>query len=380
MYQLEGLDMNSDEVNQLIQHYPDIQVLSPEEEVNIATKMDTAMQELAHVVLLQENLLEQVCDILAAQYQSSPAIDDFLTQYDLLLLARHSKALTHDIHVTESTLSVSLIRLECDRSNVFDFLLSQVNEIEVPLNHYAQKIKKEYQRSRNQLVQGNIRLVMHIAKRFANKGVDTEELIQEGSIGLIKAAEKYNLHKGFRFTTYAYWWIQQAIKNALNQKRSAIRIPINTSDRIFKIELAKQKYYNRYEKLPTLKQLQKLTGLKQEQILSVSNVGNLTVSMNAPVYEDGLMLEDVLIPDDNTANYSNESMLGINDKEYLRTMIKKLPKRQQTIVYLYHGIGINDSLSFGEIAPQIGVTLERTRQLYHKSITFLRELSNVRTA
>ena len=372
--------MNSDEVNQLIQHYPDIQVLSPEEEVNIATKMDTAMQELAQVVLLQENLLEQVCDILAAQYQSSPAIDDFLTQYDLLLLARHSKGLSHDIPVTESTLSVSLIRLECDRSNVFDFLLSHVNEIEVPLNHYAQKIKKEYERSRNQLVQGNIRLVMHIAKRFANKGVDTEELIQEGSIGLIKAAEKYNLHKGFRFTTYAYWWIQQAIKNALNQKRSAIRIPINTSDRIFKIELAKQTYYNRYEKLPTLKQLQKLTGLKQEQILSVSNVGNLTVSMNAPVYEDGLMLEDVLIPDDNTVHYSNESMLGINDKEYLRTMIKKLPKRQQTIVYLYHGIGINDSLSFGEIAPQIGVTLERTRQLYHKSITFLRELSNVRTA
>ena len=372
--------MNSDEVNQLIQHYPDIQVLSPEEEVNIATKMDTAMQELAQVVLLQENLLEQVCDILAAQYQSSPAIDDFLTQYDLLLLARHSKGLSNDIPVTESTLSVSLIRLECDRSNVFDFLLSHVNEIEVPLNHYAQKIKKEYERSRNQLVQGNIRLVMHIAKRFANKGVDTEELIQEGSIGLIKAAEKYNLHKGFRFTTYAYWWIQQAIKNALNQKRSAIRIPINTSDRIFKIELAKQTYYNRYEKLPTLKQLQKLTGLKQEQILSVSNVGNLTVSMNAPVYEDGLMLEDVLIPDDNTAHYSNESMLGINDKEYLRTMIKKLPKRQQTIVYLYHGIGINDSLSFGEIAPQIGVTLERTRQLYHKSITFLRELSNVRTA
>jgi RNA polymerase primary sigma factor len=380
MYQLEGLDMNSDEVNQLIQHYPDIQVLSPEEEVNIATKMDTAMQELAHVVLLQENLLEQVCDILAAQYQSSPAIDDFLTQYDLLLLARHSKGLTHDIHVTESTLSVSLIRLECDRSNVFDFLLSHVNEIELPLSHHAKKIKKEYERSRNQLVQGNIRLVMHIAKRFANKGVDTEELIQEGSIGLIKAAEKYNIHKGFRFTTYAYWWIQQAIKNALNQKRSAIRIPINTSDRIFKIELAKQKHYNRYEKLPTLKQLQKLTGLKQEQILSVSNVGNLTISMNEPVYEDGLMLEDVLIPDDNTAHYSNESMLGINDKEYLRTMIKKLPKRQQTIVYLYHGIGINDSLSFGEIAPQIGVTLERTRQLYHKSITFLRELSNVRTA
>jgi RNA polymerase primary sigma factor len=369
--------MNSQEVNQLIKNYPDIQVLSPEQEANIATQMDNAMEELAQVVLVQENLLEQVCDILVTQYQSSPTLDDFLTQYDLLLLSRHSKALTKDINVSESSLSVSLVRLECDRSNVFDFLLSQVNQIDIPLNDYAKKLKKDYETSRNKLVQGNIRLVMHIAKRFANKGVDTEELIQEGSIGLIKAAEKYNLNKGFRFTTYAYWWIQQSIKNALNQKRSSIRIPINTSDRMFKIELAKQKYYNQHEKLPTLKELQKLTGLKQEQILSVSNVGNLTVSMNAPVYEDGLMLEETLISEDNTATYSNEKMLSINDKDSLKIMINKLPKRQQKIVYMYHGIGISDSLSFGEIAPQIGVTLERTRQLYHKSITFLRELSNI---
>jgi RNA polymerase primary sigma factor len=377
IYQLGGLDMNSQEVNQLIKNYPDIQILSPEQEANIATQMDNAMEELAQVVLVQENLLEQVCDILLAQYQSSPTLDDFLTQYDLLLLARHSKALTKDIQVSESTLSVSLVRLECDRSNVFDFLLSQVNQIDIPLNDYAKKLKKDYEKSRNKLVQGNIRLVMHIAKRFANKGVDTEELIQEGSIGLIKAAEKYNLNKGFRFTTYAYWWIQQSIKNALNQKRSSIRIPINTSDRMFKIELAKQKYFNRYEKFPSLKELQTLTGLKQEQILSVSNIGNLTVSMNAPVYEDGLMLEETLISQDNTATYSNEKMLSINDKDSLKIMINKLPKRQQKIVYMYHGIGISDSLSFGEIAPQIGVTLERTRQLYHKSITFLRELSNI---
>ncbi|MFT7374180.1 MAG: RNA polymerase primary sigma factor [Oleiphilaceae bacterium] len=368
--------MNSQDVNQLVKNYPDIQVLSPEQEVNIATEMDDAIEKLAQVLLVQEHILEQVCDILVSQCPSSEALDDFLTQYDLLLLSQHNKVLTNDIQVSKNSLSVTLIHLQCDRSGVFNFLLNQVNKIEVPLCDHAKKLKRDYERSRNQLVQGNIRLVMHIAKRFANKGVDTEELIQEGSIGLIKAAEKYNLHKGFRFTTYAYWWIQQAIKNALNQKRSSIRIPINTSDRIFKIDVAKQNYFNRHEKLPTLQQLEKLTGLKQEQISSVSHIGNLTVSINAPIYEDGLMLEETLISEDDTGNYSNEKMLSINDKEYLTTMIKRLPKRQQKIVYMYHGIGINDSLSFGEIAPQIGVTLERTRQLYHKSITLLRELSN----
>ena len=367
--------MNSDEVNNLIQHYPEIQLLTVEQEVNLAKQMDHAMEQLAQVVLLQENLLEQVSDILLAQYQSSPILDDFLTQYDLWLLTKHCQPLEQNSNVTNETLSLSLVRLECDRSSVFDFLLSQVNDIEVPLNEYAASLKAEYLKTRNKLVQSNIRLVMHIAKRYANKGVDVEELIQEGSIGLIKAAEKYNLNKGFRFTTYAYWWIQQAIKNTLNQKRSPIRIPINTSDRIYKIESTKQDYFNRYEKYPTLKELQKLTGLKRDQILSVSNIGNLTVSMNAPVYEDGMMLDEILTSDDSSPSYSNEKMLQVNDVEYLKQLIKQLPERQQKIVYLYNGIDISDGLSFAEIAPQIGVTLERTRQLYHKSIESLRELS-----
>lgn len=370
--------MNSDEVNQLIQHYPDLNILSHEDEVSITTEMDNAMEEIAEIVLIQDHLLEQVYDILVAQYQSSSDIDSFLTQYDLLLLTRHNHALSSEINVSESTLSISLIRLQCDRSNVFDFLLDQVNQIDVPLCDHANKLKRQYQSSRNKLVQGNIRLVIHIAKRYANKGVDTEELIQEGSIGLIKAAEKFNRHKGFRFTTYAYWWIQQAIKQALNQKRSDIRIPINTSDRILKIESEKRKYYNRYEKFPTLKQLQKLTGLTREQISSVSNIGNLTVSMSAPVYEEGLMLEEVLTSEENTDTYSDKNMLNANDKDYLKSIISQLPQRQQKIVYLYHGIDINDSLSFGEIAPQVGVSLERTRQLYHKSIAFLQTLTEVK--
>ncbi len=365
--------MNSDEANSLFQHYPQINVLTAEQEASIAIKMDTAMQGIAEALLIQEQLIDQVSDILLSQDQDSPILDEFLTQYDLWLLTKHCKISNQATKSAAINLPMSLIKLQCDRSHVFSFLLSQVNNIEMPQNSYAYSLKDDYLNNRNQLVQGNIRLVMHIAKRFADKGVDTEELIQEGSLGLIKAAEKYNFHKGFRFTTYAYWWIQQAIKNALNQKRSAIRIPINTSDRIFKIETAKKAYFSRYEKNPTLKQLQKLTGLNQEKILAVSNITNLTVSMNSPIYDDGLILEEILIPEDAPSIYSNEKMLTTNDIEQLKSMIKLLPKRQQSIVYLYHGIGISDSLSFGEIAPQVGVSLERTRQLYHKSIAFLKE-------
>ena len=372
--------MNSDEVNQLIRHYPKLQLLSAEKEASIAKAMDNAMDQLAQVVLQQEDLLSQVSDILLAQHQSSPVLDDFLTQYDLWLLSQHFPSKNLESGVTKNTLSLSLIRLQCDRSHVFELLLSEVNKIEVPLIKIAKSLKADYQKSRNKLVQGNIRLVMHIAKRFSGKGVDTEELIQEGSLGLIKAAEKYNINKGFRFTTYAYWWIQQAVKQALNQKRSSIRIPINTSDRILRIEKVKQNFYSKNEKQPNLEQLIQLTGLNQEQILSVNNVTNLTMSMNAPSYEDGLMLEETLNPneinsDNYSSIYSNIDMLNINDIEKMKVILKKLPMRQQKIVTLYHGIEISDSLCFAEIASQIDLSLERTRQLYHKSIRFLKDYS-----
>lgn len=376
--------MNSEEVNQLILHYPKLQVLSAEKEASIAQAMDQAMERLAQVLLVQENLLAQVNDILLAQHQTSSVLDDFLTQYDLWLLSKHFKVSNLNTGVTQKSLSISLIRLQCDRSYVFEFLLAQANKIEIPLKKLVNSLKNDYIKYRNQLVRGNIRLVMHIAKRFTGKGVDTEELIQEGSLGLIKAAEKYNFHKGYRFTTYAYWWIQQAVKQALSQKRSAIRIPINIGDRIFKIESTKYDLYSRHEKQPTLEQLQTLTGYKKEHIIAVNHITNLTVSMSSSHYEEGLMLEEVLRSEDindeessstYSKSYSNNEMLNINDTEQLKKWLEKLPLRQQKIITLYHGIGITDSLTFAEIAPQIGVSLERTRQLYHKSVDFLRELA-----
>lgn len=370
--------MNSEDVNQLIQHYPNLKILNAEKEASIAKAMDDSMKQLAQVVLLQEHLLAQVSDILLAQHQDSPVLDDFLTQYDLWLLSQHYRPQSLETGVTQNTLSLSLIRLQCDRSAVFEFLLAQANTLEIPLRASAKSLKQDYQKSRNQLVQGNIRLVMHIAKRYADKGVDIEELIQEGSLGLIKAAEKYNLNKGFRFSTYAYWWIQQAVKQALNQKRSDIRIPINISDRIFKIENAKQDYYNQHERQPSLQQLKQLTGLSLEHIKAVIHVTNLTVSMQSTHFDDGLTLEEVLNQADtqsesDLSNHSNLEMMNINDIENIKTKMKQLPKRQQKILTLYHGMGIKDDLSFGDIAPQVGISLERTRQLYHKSISFLKD-------
>ena len=368
--------MQADDVNRLIQHYPDISILDAEQERAIALAMDDAMEQLAQTLLAKEHLLEQVMDILLEQYQTGPMLDDLLTQYDLWLLARNVPSMDLSHNVSCKTLSLCLVKLECDRSNVFDLLLTEADQLDTSLEQQAQALKKRYESQRNRLVQANMRLVMHIAKRYSDKGIDTEELVQEGAMGLLKAAAKYNIHKGFRFTTYAYWWIQQAIKGVLTQKRAVVRLPTNISDRIFKLDRAKEAYFKAHGAYPSVTQLQRVTGIDEDHIRNVQNVGNLPLSMNQSFVEDGLTLEETITSDDIIQSTPQEEVSKDSDMHYLMGLLTHLPARQQKIVRLYHGLGIHEGQNFREIAPQIGVTLERTRQLYHQSIKQLQALVN----
>ncbi len=366
--------MQSDDVNRLIQHYPDIQILSAEQERNIACAMDHSIEQLAQTLLVKEHFLEHVMDVLLEQYQTGPVLDELLTQYDMWLLAQHVPSIKLGQSVTCKTLSLCLVKLKCDRSSVFDLLLAEADTVDLSLEQHALSLKKQYEHHRNRLVQSNMRLVMHIAKRYTDKGIDTEELIQEGAMGLLKAASKFNIHKGFRFTTYAYWWIQQAIKGVLTQKRAVVRLPTNVSDRIFKLDRAKEEYFKAYGVYPSVAQLQQVTGIDKDHIRGSQAVGNLSLSMNQPFIEDGLTLEETMITPASSESTPMNEVASKSDEQYLLTLLSKLPDRQQKIVRLYHGLGIHEGQNFREIAPQIGVTLERTRQLYHQSIQQLKAL------
>ncbi|MAA71173.1 MAG: hypothetical protein CL679_05525 [Bermanella sp.] len=366
--------MQADDVNRLIQHYPDIGILDAEQERKIALAMDDAMEKLAQTLLAKEHLLEQVMDILLEQYQTGPMLDELLTQYDLWLLGQSVPSIHDNHNVSYKSLSLCLIKLQCDRSSVFDLLLCEADQLDTSLEKQARALKHRYETQRNRLVQANMRLVMHIAKRYSDKGIDTEELVQEGAMGLLKAASKYNIHKGFRFTTYAYWWIQQAIKGVLTQKRAVVRLPTNISDRIFKLDRAKEEYFKANGVYPTVAQLQRVTGIDEDHIRNVQNVGNLPLSMNQSFVEDGLTLDETITSDDVAQSTPQEDVARDSDMHYLMGLLTHLPKRQQKIVRLYHGLGIHEGQNFREIAPQIGVTLERTRQLYHQSIKQLQEL------
>ncbi|EAT12815.1 sigma-70 family RNA polymerase sigma factor [Bermanella marisrubri] len=368
--------MVPEQINELTFHYPHTDLIDAKTERSLAIKMDEAMIKLGEIMFAHDHVLDDVIELIQEQQQDPHALDQLITQYDLWLLAkhtRHSHLNTVDLH----QLSRIVVKLESDRSQVFDLYLQHIHELKGRLYKQAQVLKRRYEDYRNQLVQANLRLAMHVARQYTGKGMELEELIQEGTLGLIKGAERYNINKGYRFTTYAYWWIQQAIKGALSEKRGIVRIPTNVTDRIVKVERCKYEFFKANGRYPNAKEISSILGMDVDHIRSTLAVTNVGDSIDEPIYDEGLTMQESMASE---SIATPSSQLDEEDGEaFLEKLIGELPKRQQFIVRLYHGIGIGQTYPFKEIAPQIGVTLERTRQLYHESIRQLKLLAEHHT-
>ncbi|WP_396587676.1 RNA polymerase sigma factor RpoD/SigA [Bermanella sp. R86510] len=365
--------MLPDEVHELAVHYPNVDLIDADTERRLATNMDDAMVKMGEIMFAHDHVLEHVIDLVQFQQQDQDTLDSLITQYDLWLLSKAYPQEQFPASTSLKNLAHIIVKLDCDRSQVFDLYLQHIHNLKGRLAQRALLLKRRYDDYRNQLVQANLRLVMHVARKYNGKGMDVEELVQEGTLGLIKAAERYNLNKGYRFTTYAYWWIQQAIKGALSEKRGIVRLPTNITDRIIKLERHKHDFYKAHGYYPSVPELAASTGLDEQHIRAALSVTNIGDSIDEPVYEEGLSLQEMTAQE--ASSTPTQELEEKDTSSMIETLLSSLPKRQQFIVRLYHGIGITQTYPFKEIAPQIGVTLERTRQLYHESIRTLKQIS-----
>jgi len=370
---IKVLFMLPDEVHELAVHYPNVDLIDADTERRLATNMDDAMVKMGEIMFAHDHVLEHVIDLVQFQQQDQDALDSLITQYDLWLLSRAYPQERFPASTSLKNLAHIIVKLDCDRSQVFDLYLQHIHNLKGRLAQRALLLKRRYDDYRNQLVQANLRLVMHVARKYNGKGMDVEELVQEGTLGLIKAAERYNLNKGYRFTTYAYWWIQQAIKGALSEKRGIVRLPTNITDRIIKLERHKHDFYKAHGYYPSVAELAASTGIDEQHIRSALSVTNIGDSIDEPVYEEGLSLQEMTAQE--ASSTPTQELEEKDTSSMIESLLSSLPKRQQFIVRLYHGIGIAQTYPFKEIAPQIGVTLERTRQLYHESIRTLKQIS-----
>ncbi len=348
-------------------------LLSKSEERKIAKGMDAAMAELGSLLLKDAALRSEAVEVVAYQSQSGPAQDIILTAHDKLTIqvgAQLQMERQEAKHCVRQ-IAENIAKFDGDRSEVFSLYRDRVAA--KPLKKAKQHLE-EYRHYRDRLIESNMRLVASIAHQHKDLGVDVEDLIQEGTLGLIRATEKFNINKGFRFSTFAYWWIQQAIKAALTEKRGVVRLPANVVDVITKLDRAKQQYLHAYGRYPSEEILASLTGIKPEHIRLASQVNGLGLSLNDDRSREegsGLSLAEQLASESRSPE---EEVMASKEQAFIRSRLMNLNERQRLVLTLYQGINQEGKiLTFREIAPKIGVTLERTRQIYHEALAALKK-------
>ena len=244
-------------------------------------------------------------------------------------------------------------------------LLSVDEEVEL-----AQKIKKGDRRALERLTRANLRFVVSVAKQYQNQGLSLPDLINEGNVGLIKAAEKFDETRGFKFISYAVWWIRQSILQAIAEQSRIVRLPLNQVGRVNKIYRELNKFEQEHERRPSVDEIAARIDLPEEKIEEAMKANNRHVSMDAPFVEgEDNSLLDVLA--DNDMPMADKALVQESLRKEIDRAIDLLNDREQKVVRAFFGIGTPE-MTLEEIGDKYNLTRERVRQIKEKAIRRLR--------
>lgn len=237
----------------------------------------------------------------------------------------------------------------------------------------AKKIKEGDDLALEKLVKANLRFVVSVAKQYQNRSLPLNDLINEGNLGLIKAAKKFDETKGFKFISYAVWWIRQSIMQALAEQSRIVRLPMNKSGAINQIRRAYAELEQQFEREPTEEELADILDMKPSEVRNTLGAEVKQMSMDAPFGEDesGSLL-DVL---ENVTTGPTDSNLVFNDSLKVETMraLSTLTAREREVIMMSFGIGCDNPFTLEEIGDAMGLTRERVRQIREKALQKLRE-------
>ena len=249
-------------------------------------------------------------------------------------------------------------------------LITAEEEVEL-----ARKIKQGDQRSLEKLTRANLRFVVSVAKQYQNQGLTLPDLINEGNLGLIKAAQKFDETRGFKFISYAVWWIRQSILQALAEQARIVRLPLNQVGSLNKINKAFSKLEQEFERQPSAEELAEALEVPEDKIKESLNVSGRHVSMDAPLStsEDGGTLMDVMANADSPK--ADHALMAESLQKEIERSLSTLTDKEREIIRLFFGIGMNHGLTLEEIGAKFNLTRERVRQIKEKAIRRLRHTS-----
>jgi RNA polymerase primary sigma factor len=235
-------------------------------------------------------------------------------------------------------------------------LLTAAEEVEL-----AKKIERGDLAAKERMINSNLRLVVHIARRYMGQGVALGDLIQEGVIGLNRAVEKFDWRKGFKFSTYATWWIRQSCQRAVANQSKTIRIPVHVDERRRKLSRERQRFETREGREPTLEELAKAAGMEVGHAQEALDAVEANISLNRPVGDDGDGELADLLADRESVDPTDEADRSLRDHG-IRQAVQTLPERERRVIELRFGFD-GESRSLEAIGKELGITRERVRQL-----------------
>jgi RNA polymerase primary sigma factor len=239
----------------------------------------------------------------------------------------------------------------------------------------AQRIREGDQRALDRLVRANLRFVVSVAKQYQNQGLSLQDLINEGNLGLIKAAQRFDETRGFKFISYAVWWIRQSILQAVAEQARIIRLPLNQVGAVSKLKKTAAMLEQEYQRKPSTEELAKELDLSESKVQSLMGMNMRQISTDAPLddNDEGSFL-DVYVDQDSTA--TDQAVENESDNVAINRALSTLNDKERQVINMYYGIGTQREYSLDEIALTMGISRERTRQIRDRVLKRLKSGSN----
>ncbi len=251
-------------------------------------------------------------------------------------------------------------------------LITAEEEVEL-----ARKIRTGDQKALEKMVNANLRFVVSVAKQYQNQGLSLPDLINEGNLGLIKAARRFDETRGFKFISYAVWWIRQSILQALAEQSRIIRLPLNQVGSLNKIKKASSRLEQLLERLPSSDEIAENLDVPEHKIETAMKISTRYISMDAPLKTDeDIMFLDSFIPEE--SEDTDEHLIRESLGKEIQRSLASLSDKEREVINMYYGIGMSHSLTLEEIGAQFDLTRERVRQIKEKAIRRLKHTSRSR--